>query len=61
MMSDARLVPADLRKALASRLDEADERMDRSRSWINRQALTDWLAEEQRRYDLTLEAPQDRR
>ena len=30
----------------------------RSKSWIVRQALGEWLAEEQRRYQLTLEALQ---
>lgn len=39
-----------------SRLDEAARRFDRSKSWIIRQALAEWLGEEQRRYELTLEA-----
>jgi predicted transcriptional regulator len=37
-------------------MDEIANRIDRSKSWIVRQALAEWLAEEQRRYELTLEA-----
>ena len=39
-----------------SRLDEAARRFARTKSWIIRQALAEWLGEEQRRYELTLEA-----
>jgi predicted transcriptional regulator len=35
------------------------ERLDRSKSWIVREALVEWLAEDQRRYELTLEALKD--
>lgn len=44
---------------LAGRMDEVSSRIDRSKSWIIREAVADWLAEEQRRYDLTLEALKD--
>jgi predicted transcriptional regulator len=37
-------------------MDEVAGRIDRSKSWIVRQAVSEWLAEEQRRYELTLEA-----
>jgi predicted transcriptional regulator len=37
-------------------MDEIADRIDRSKSWIVRQALIEWVAEEQRRYELTLEA-----
>jgi len=40
-------------------MDEVAERIDRSKSWIVRQAVSEWLAEEQRRYELTLEALRD--
>jgi len=42
-----------------SRLDEVADRIDRSKSWIVRQAITEWLGEEQRRFELTLEALKD--
>jgi predicted transcriptional regulator len=51
-----RVVTASLPAELASTLDETALRIERSKSWIVRQALSEWLAEEQRRYELTLEA-----
>lgn len=56
MSDDARVVTAKLPDALALRLDEIAARIDRSKSWIIRQALAEWIAEEQRRHELTLEA-----
>ena len=56
MTDDGRVVTAKLPDDLVSRMDEIAERIDRSKSWIVRQALTEWLAEEQRRYELTMEA-----
>jgi len=56
-MSDVgRVVTAKLPDDLVSRLDEVSRRSERSRSWIVRQAVAEWVAEEQRRYELTLEA-----
>jgi predicted transcriptional regulator len=54
MISIERVVTAKLPRDLISRLDEAGERVDRSKTWIIRRALADWLAEEQRRCELTL-------
>ncbi len=56
MADDGRVVTAKLPDEIVSRMDEVAERIDRSKSWIVRQAVAEWLAEEQRRYDLTLEA-----
>ena len=53
---DGRVVTAKLPADLVSRMDEVAGRIDRSKSWIVREAVTEWLAEEQRRYELTLEA-----
>jgi predicted transcriptional regulator len=58
-MTDGGVVTAKLPNDLVSRIDEVAHRIDRSKSWIVRQALADWLAEEQRRHDLTLEALKD--
>lgn len=51
-----RVVTASLPEALVSQLEEIARRSDRSKSWIVRQAVSEWVAEEQRRYELTLEA-----
>ena len=59
MTDVGRVVTTKLPDELVSRLDEAADRIDRSKSWIVRQAVTEWLAEEQRRHELTLEALQD--
>jgi len=59
MADDGRVVTAKLPDDLVSRMDDVADRIDRSKSWIVRQAVTEWLAEEQRRYDLTLEALKD--
>jgi predicted transcriptional regulator len=59
MADDGRVVTAKLPDDLVSRMDEIADRIDRSKSWIVRQAVTEWLAEEQRRHELTLEALKD--
>lgn len=59
MSDDGRVITAKLPDELVSEMDEVAERIDRSKSWIVRQAVTEWLAEEQRRYELTLEALRD--
>jgi len=59
MPDEGRVVTAKLPDDIVSRMDEIADRIDRSKSWIVRQALTEWLAEEQRRHELTLEALKD--
>lgn len=56
MADEGRVVTAKLPDDLVSQLDQIADRIDRSKSWIVREAVTEWLAEEQRRYELTLEA-----
>lgn len=56
MSDDGRVVTAKLPDDLVSEMDEVAGRIDRSKSWIVRQAVAEWLAEERRRYELTLEA-----
>jgi len=59
MAEDGRVVTAKLPDELVSRMDEVADRMDRSKIWIVCQVVAEWLQEEQRRYDLTLEALRD--
>jgi predicted transcriptional regulator len=56
MADDGRVITAKLPDDIVTRMDEVAERIDRSKSWIVRQAVTEWLAEEQRRFEMTLEA-----
>lgn len=55
MADEGRVVTAMLPHELVSRLDRLVERLDRSKSWIIRQALHEWLVDEERRHDSTLE------
>ena len=48
-------VPVDL----AERVDDLAERLDRSRNWIVKQALSAWLDQEEERSRLTREALAD--
>ena len=59
MADDGRVVTAKLPDDLVSRMDEVSERIERSKSWIVREAVSQWLVEEQRRHELTLEALRD--
>ena len=59
MSKEGRVVTANLPDELVSRMDEVAGRIDRSKSWIVREAVAEWLAEEQRRHELTLEALKD--
>ena len=56
MADDGRVVTAKLPDDLVARMDEIAGRLERSKSWIVREAVAEWLSEEQRRYELTLEA-----
>jgi predicted transcriptional regulator len=59
MADDGRVVTAKLPDDLVSQMDEIADRIDRRKSWIVRQEVAEWLAEEQRRHELTLEALKD--
>jgi predicted transcriptional regulator len=45
--------------ALAKKVDELAERLERSRGWIVKQALNAWVDQEEERHRLTLEALAD--
>lgn len=59
MVDVGRVVTAKLPDDLVSRMDAIAGRIERSKSWIVREAVSHWLDEEQRRYELTLEALKD--
>ena len=56
---EGRVVTANLPMNLVERMDEVAGRMERSKSWIIKQAVMEWLADEERRHQLTLEAMRD--
>lgn len=53
---ETRVLSAHVPVALAQQLDEIALRMERPKGWIVKQALTSWLALEEKRHRLTLEA-----
>ena len=59
MSEEERVVTAKIPADLATQLDEISDRIERTRSWIIREALREWLAEEQRRHEMTLEGMAD--
>jgi predicted transcriptional regulator len=59
MAETGRVITANLPNDLFVQLDDVAHHIDRSKSWIVKEALTDWLAEWRRRHELTLEALND--
>lgn len=59
MAGVGRVVTAKLPEEMISRMDEIVNLRNCSKSWIVRQAVAEWLAEERRRDELTLEALRD--
>lgn len=51
-----RVLTAHVPSALAQKVDQLAERIERSRGWIIKQALLAWVEEEEERHRLTLEA-----
>lgn len=51
-----RVLTAHVPLPLASKLDDLAERLERSRGWIVKQALTSWIAQQEERDRWTLEA-----
>lgn len=57
--SENRVLTAHVPVALAEKVDQAAERLERSRGWIVKQALAAWIAQEEERDRLTREALAD--
>lgn len=54
-----RVLTAHIPAPLADKVDELAARLERSRAWIVKQALTAWVDQEEERRRLTLEALAD--
>ena len=59
MGAETRVMTAHIPTALAQKVDQMAARMDRSRGWVVKQALADWVDQEEERSRLTLEAMAD--
>jgi predicted transcriptional regulator len=56
---DTRVRTAHVPNPLAVKVDEIAQRLDRSRGWVVKQALADWVAREEERHRMTLEGLAD--
>jgi predicted transcriptional regulator len=50
---DGKVLTAHVPLPLADKVDELAARLDRSRGWVVKRALTDWVEQEEERYRLT--------
>ena len=56
---DTKVLTAHVPLPLAEKVDEIAARLERSRGWIVKQALADWIERQEEHYRLTLEALAD--
>ena len=56
---ETKVFTAHVPLALARQVDALAERLDRSRGWVVKQALSAWIEQEEERHQLTLEALKD--
>lgn len=56
---NTKVLTAHVPLPLAEKLDQIAARMERSRGWIMKQALSAWISQEEERSRLTLEALAD--
>ena len=56
---ETKVLTAHVPIALAKKVDQLAERLERSRGWIVKQALSAWIDLEEERHRLTLEALAD--
>jgi len=56
---DTKVLTAHVPVELAEKIDKYAERMERSRGWIVKQALADWVDWEERKHQMILEGLAD--
>ena len=56
---ETKVVTAHVPLPLADKIDNLAQRLERSKAWIVKQALTAWVDQEEERHRLTLEALDD--
>jgi len=57
--TETRVLTAHVPVPLAEKVDQLADRLERSRAWIMKQALSSWIAQEEERDRLTHEALAD--
>ncbi len=58
-MSNTKVLTAHVPNSLVEQIEKMASRLERSRGWIVKEALTLWLLQEEERYQLTLKALED--
>jgi predicted transcriptional regulator len=56
---DTKVMTAHVPLPLAEKVDEIAARLERSRGWVMKQALTAWVEQQEERHRLTIEALDD--
>lgn len=56
---NTKVISVHVPEELVDKVDQIAARLDRSRGWVVKQALADWLGQEEERRRLTLEALAD--
>lgn len=56
---DTKVLTAHVPLALARKVDKLAEKLERSRGWVVKQALSAWVEQEEERHRLTLKALAD--
>ncbi len=56
---ETQTVTAHVPKGLVAKVDRLAAKLDRPRGWVIKEALADWVAVEEQRHTLTLEALAD--
>lgn len=59
MAIETKVLTAHVPLALAERLEAMASRLERSRGWVMKQALSAWVDQEEERHRMTLEALED--
>lgn len=58
-MAETKVLTAHVPLALADKVDAMAARLERSRGWVVKQALSAWVDQEEERHNMTLEALAD--
>ena len=56
---ETKVITAHVPLHLADKVDDLSHRLERSRAWVVKQALSAWIDQEEERHQLTLEAMAD--
>lgn len=59
MATETKVLTAHVPLALAERVEAMASRLERSRGWVMKQALSAWVDQEDERHRMTLEALED--